>query len=692
MKKRSTYITLSLACAALLAACAQQRKLTQIQSAQMTAQLSLPAQSDFAPPVIPDAPRQDTLKITDDDGRELYVMRAVLDEEGNSVANELLDAAVITATFRNVAERRGKVSLAFNLRVPVTMQDSKWQIRFQPHFIALEDTLHADKVLITGRDYRRAQTRGYQRYNKFVAGIVNDSTYFIDYKALNIFLQRQLPKVYAFKMDTTVVSDYEFATAYGLTEQEAVAHYTAKHRKEINSRKRAKMQYMFNKYVKSPIVEKGVRIDHVLPDTKREFEYLYEEVVETRPTMKKVLLYMDGGIYEEDRLIYTIPPSDPLTFYISSLSSFAEDKTRYLTKVIERRVEANTTCSIVFASASDKLDSRLGDNASEFARIKGNITDLLLNEKFDLDSVVIAGAASPEGRRDYNEKLSLRRAESLAEFFSAFTKTRRDSILRARNAVLAAEQSARGFSLTLDGDDEAKAIQDSVQAAFEHRRDSLLHVESIPYIATSRGENWDVLDDLVAMSTELTIKEQEDYFKVRSKISDLDACEAALHAKPYYKRLRENLYPKTRLVYVDFHLHRKGMVKDTVHTTVVDSVYMAGVQAIHDMNYPLAAELLEPYQDYNTGVAYTLLDKNYTALKVLERLERTAPVNYILAILYSRTGREKEAVECYLRSVKQDPAYKHRGNLDPEVSVLIKRFNLNKEDDAEFDAIMDSYK
>ena len=688
MNTAKNYIPAAL-CALLLFGCAQQRKLREISTAQMSAQLSLPAQNDFAIPALPDVPKQDTLKIVDDDGTELYVMRAILDEDGNSVANEVLDAAVVTATFRNVAERHGRVTLAFNLHVPASMQDSRWQLRFYPHFIALDDTLHADHVLLTGRDYRRTQMKGYQRYNRFVASIVTDSTYYIDYKNLNLFLQRNLPRVYAYKMDTTIVSEYEFATAYGVTEQQALDHYTRTHAKELNARKRAKMYHMFNKYVKSPIVEDGIRIDAVLPSDRHDFDYLYEESIETRPTMKKVLLYMDGGIFEEDRLLYTIPPSDALTFYISSLSSFAEDKTRYLTKVVERRVEANTSCRVEFASASDRLDERLGDNASEMGRIKGNIRDLLLNEKFDLDSVVITGAASPEGRRDYNEKLSLRRAHSLAFFFSDFTRTTQDSIRRAHGAQLRAEEAERGVQLAFeDGDSVADSLVRADRAAFERRRDSLMNVVSVPYIAGSRGENWDVLDDLVAMSVDLTDKEREDYFHVRGKVKDLDACENALHAKPYYQRLKTKVYPGTRAVYIDFHLHRKGMVKDTVHTTVVDSVYMEGVQCIHDMDYARAAELLAPYRDYNSAVAYTLLDKNHTALEILDRLERTAPVNYIYAILYSRIGREKEAVECYLKSVKQDPAYKHRGNLDPEVSVLIKRFNLNKEDDAEFDALL----
>ena len=123
------------------------------------------------------------------------------------------------------------------------------------------------------------------------------------------------------------------------------------------------------------------------------------------------------------------------------------------------------------------------------------------------------------------------------------------------------------------------------------------------------------------------------------------------------------------------------MVKDTVHTTIVDSVYVRGVQALKDMNYDVAIPMLAPYNDYNSAVAYIGKDRNLSALQILEPMERTAPVNYLLAIIYSRIGDVQKAVECYMKSVEQEPSYQHRGNLDPEISVLIKQYGLFKEEE-----------
>ena len=46
----------------------------------------------------------------------------------------------------------------------------------------------------------------------------------------------------------------------------------------------------------------------------------------------------------------------------------------------------------------------------------------------------------------------------------------------------------------------------------------------------------------------------------------------------------------------------------------------------------------------------------------------------VLAILYSRRGDDKQAVECYLQACRQNPQFVHRGNLDPEISSLIKKY------------------
>ena len=639
----------------LASGCATSRKVRTLQTSGPRASISLAQEQDFIPDIRRDmTARRDTFTVMDGD-REILIMKAIKDEDGEMVAHDVIDAAVVTARFRNVAERHGKVDIEFQVIVPQSMQDSRWQLRFYPDMFIMQDSIRLDPVIITGNDYRRAQLKGYQQYERFLASIVTDSTKFINYHLLEIFLERNIPQLYAFKTDSTAVSDEQFASVYGVTEQQAVEHYTNSIAKRYNSRKMARRERMYRRYVKVPIVTEGLRLDTVIQSVTGDFVYRYRQTIQTRPKLRKVDVILSGEIYESDQRIYTIPRSEPLTFYISSLSSFVDNRERYLTRVIERRVEENTACYIEFASGSATVDETLGNNLKEIGRIKDNLISLMHNEKYDLDSIVVTSSASPEGAVKFNERLSQKRSEGISEYFSRWMGNYQDSLERER-----------GFAV----DEEGNII-------IERRA-------QIPMTGRSSGENWEMLDHLVERDTVMTEDEKKGYTR-SAEIRDIDQRERSLQRLGCYRHMREKLYPRLRTVRFDFHLHRKGMVKDTVHTTVLDSVYMDGVQAIRDRDYERALTLLRPYGDYNTAIAYLCMDYNASAMQILERLERTAQVNYMLAVLYSRTGDEQKAVECYVRSCSQDPSYVHRGNLDPEISVLIKRYGLNAQPEDEFD-------
>ena len=653
--KRIFDIFLAVALFTLVASCASQHKMKALQSGAFRPSLALAQEQDYIPDIRTGMKAQrDTFVVRDGD-REFIIMKAIKDEDGEMVAHDVLDAAVVTARFRNVAERNGRVDIEFQVIVPQSMQDSKWQLRFHPQMYIMQDTLDLEPVIITGADYRKAQLKGYQQYEKFLSTIVTNPDEFVNWWALELFIERNMPDLYAFKTDSTYVSDEEFASAYGVTEKEAIEHYTDKLARKANSWRLSRREKMYRKYVKVPIIKDGLRLDTVILAYNGDFIYRYVQPIQTRPKLRKVDVVLTGDIYESDKKIYDIPMSEPLTFYISSLSAFVDNGEKYLTKIIERRVEENTACYIEFASGSYKVDEKMGHNPEEIARIKDNLKTLMGSEEFVIDSIIVTSSASPEGSKSFNEKLSKQRSEGISEYFSAWMNHHQDSLERDR-----------GFSVDEDGN------------IIIHKR------KEVPMMGRSSGENWRMLDRLVERDTIMSLDQKESYFSIAS-MKDIDAREQSMQGKPYYRHLREHLYPRLRTVRFDFHLHRRGMVKDTVHTTVLDTVYMNGVQAIRDRDYERALTALRPYNDYNTAIAYLCMDYNASALQILEKLEKSAQVNYMLAVLYSRRGDEQKAVECYIRSCSQDPTYVHRGNLDPEISVLIRRYGLNAQPEDEFE-------
>ena len=643
--------------AILAGGCGGPSKIQNLQTQRLSASLAL-SRGELAEErrVIASAPR-DTITVTGENGETLLLMKAVRDDDsGEMVAHDVIDAAVVTARFRNVAERHGRVDLRFEVIVPAEMIDKKWQLQFNPDMFILGDSIRLEPVIITGSDFRSRQLRGYELYDKYLRSIITDTTAFIDWRNLNIWIARNMPELYRFRTDSSFVSEDDFHSLFGPTEADAIRHYTLWHRRHYHEKKWGRRGQKYKEYIKAPIQTEGIRLDTVLRDIEGNFVYQYTQSIQTRPKLRKVDIVLSGDIFEQEKHLYTMPRSEPLTFYISSLSAFVDTRERYLTRILERKAAANTACWVDFASGSSEIDLSLSHNETEIGRIKGNIVELLENTAFDLDSIVISASASPEGALQSNNTLAQKRAASVAAFMDSFICSWRDSVRR------------NSFSVSVAEDGTEKLVRETGPA------------QSIPFLSRSSGENWPYLGVLVDEDTVMTSGDKVSYIR-HLETADVDERERGMQAEPWYRYMRENLYPKLRTVRFDFYLHRKGMVKDTVHTTELDTLYMSGVELLKEREYEKALAILRDYRDYNTAIAYVSMDYNASAMSILNDLPRSPQVSYMLALLYARAGDDGKAVENYLRSCREDRSYVFRGNLDPEIYVLIQRYGLNKEED-----------
>ena len=646
---------------AFLLSCGPMKKIEAVRQQELSATLALSRNEIQEERKVIAATRRDTLTVHDSDGRKILIMKAVRDDEtGEMVATDVLDAAVITARFRNVAERHGRVDLRFEVIVPSSMQDSKWQLRFYPDMFMMEDSLRLESVFITGEDYRKKQIRGYELYNRYLSSIITDSLAFVNLRNVEIFIQRNLPDLYRFKCDSTVVTDEQaaaFESRWGLHEKEIIEHYTNRFAWRYNEMKKERKGVMYARYVKAPIVTEGIRLDTVLRNSDGDFVYHYTQTIKTRPRLRKVDIVLSGDIYEADQRIYSMQRSAPLTFYISSLSAFVDGTERYLSHIVERQVSANTACYVDFETGKADINPEMGHNGTELGRIRRNLCQLLDNRQLEMDSIVIAASASPEGAEKANIALSEKRAGSVADYFGRYIRHYRDSVRRLEGLVITVDEKGR----------ESLARQ---KPSFPE----------ISFRSRSNGENWDMLSLLVDQDSLLSPSDVRSYMRHLQE-DDPDRREAALQREPYYRYLREKLYPRLRTVRFDFYLHRKGMVRDTVRTTVLDTVYMKGVAALRDRDYPKALEYLRDYKDFNTAIAYVSMDYNASAMAILQKLERTPQVNYMLALLYARNEDDQKAVQCYLNACREDRSYVFRGNLDPEIYTLIQRYGLNSNEE-----------
>lgn len=566
--------------------------------------------------------RIDSIRGTLSEGPVL--MNAIRDSEtGEMVATDVITASKVTARFRNVAERAGYVSISFDVTVPSAMSDSRWQLKISPDMRIENDTLPLDPIFITGAMYRAAQLRGYERYQAFLASIVTDPSDLVYLGQLEVFLERHFPETYAMKTDSSFVSDPQAENLFGVTQRQALEHYRKHFRIRLNERRKGMTDRMFRKYVKDPIVTEGIRLDTVLTGDEGDFIYRYIHTFRSRPGLKKVAVSLRGSMYERGEMLLQLPFPEDLTYYISSLTTLADTRPKYRMIVLERTVYDNTKALIDFRQGRSDVDTSLGDNRSELLRIRRCIDDVVSREEFVLDSLVVVASCSPEGAYSLNRKLSQARSKAMLDYMREFVP--------------------------------------------EYWRDSL-RTSELP-------ENWEQLEKLVESDTSLQENGRQRILEVIRGDELPDVRERRLSKMVEYRYLREKLYPQLRSVRFDFHLHRAGMIKDTVHTTELDTVYMAGLQALKDMEYKTAVTILRPYDDYNSALAFMSADYNHSALDVLGRLDDGDPkVCYLKAMVLMRLGQEEEAMKYFELALAYDPYLEYRANLDPEMYKLVNKY------------------
>jgi len=624
MKEKTIYILCCLTGITLLSSCSTVVRMNINDLRKQNAGVSLflptqtPRESDTYKYIV-SKPDTDTLTMTGNDGRKYYLMRGTMDSTGTANLSEPLNEVVITAKFKNIAERNGSVRMAFDIHVPSTMLNPQWQVRLTPKAVLYEDTVSLEVLLLTGKQYKERQMRGYELYNRFLAGIITDTSLLMHTGLLETFIQRNIPRIAALRNDTALVDTDSIRGLYGISLEEAREHFMKTLAIQRNNIKKSQTDEKYRRFVKDPVITYGFRLDTLIGDNTEDFRYTYHQALGTRPGLRQIDVCLTGGIYYQGEKLYSIPPSEPVTFYVSSFATMTEDIQRYVTKVIERRVELNTRAAINFMAGKSDIDTGYMDNHAELQYIQSTISGLLSSGEYLADSLIITASCSPEGSYRFNSQLARKRAESIAGF--------------------------------IDG------------------KDFRLIERHIP-------ENWERLYDLIRKDS--TVNDLTGILDICAETSH-DKREHLLSAHPEYPYIKEHLYPVLREVEFQFCLHRKDMVKDTIHTTEPDTVYSAGVQAIKDRDYSKAVRLLGSYRDINSALAFLAMDYNASAMNILEDLPVSGKRDYLLAVAHSRNGNEKKAVEYFLSAVNQERSLRFRGNLDPEISRLIDKYDIATE-------------
>lgn len=614
---------------------------------------------------------------------------------GEYITQMELSEITVVAKSKQVAERNGKINLDFIVTVPGELISNKWQVQLTPVAYKPADTLYLDRIFLSGADFAKMQKKGYMRYQAFMNSIIPDSLYlqklfdekgyrkalaeleeeyFQAWKHEVISKERWIDwsdktnarfALFNYKMERNkqAIAGYnsilEYLPAYRLRREMdgkyipskwkifAEGNYKIRTRnitpedsasitkrftdyaKMAENRKRKEQAgEMYEKYVRFPY--EAARLDTVIKEGDN-FVYYYKQELPATENTKKIDLTLNGQILSKDETRTQLPPSDTITYFISSMVQFLDRSPRYKKKIITRKDEVNLRAYVTYRSGTTEFSEDIGDNRTEIDKVFETIHGINYTGEFLIDSIRMTATSSPEGSADMNLFLSKGRALALKKY------------------------------LALRSDD-----REGVDTLFRPR-----------WI----GEDWNRLHELISADDSL---ENKTYLlHIMKETDNPDNREYALRKYPSdYKRIREKHYPLLRGVEFKFHLHRRNMLQDTIVMPVIDTTYMQAVKMIEDRQYRQALAVLDTHYpgDYNTAVCLMSLGYDKRALEIMTEQPDSSDRNYLLAILYSRLKREEDALKMYVKSCDQDASKIWRGRLDPEINKLIVTYNLYKDE------------
>ena len=375
----------------------------------------------------------------------------------------------------------------------------------------------------------------------------------------------------------------------------------------------------FNRFVKFPYPE-DVRLDSLV-EGRSTVTYYYSQAVKTDETSKKMLVTLQGQVLAVDDSAYRLPPSDTLSYVVSSMLSFVDTVPRYRIKVIDKFVTVEDRNYIQFFVGDTRVVDTLGDNRRQLDKISGLMRQIVEQQEFYVDTITLTAASSPEGAYTFNARLSQGRAAALKRYL------------------------VRRYGRSID---------------------TMLIVRWV-------AENWPELTQRIR--TDKSIENREAILALIASEKNPDRREQAIRLRfpKEYAYIRSVIYPQLRAVNFRYNLRRKGMVKDTIHTTELDTTYARGVELLQKRKYAKALYILNDYNDRNTVVAHLSLDHNERAMELLAAMPEDAATEYLRAIACSRLGRKAEGREHFLEACRLDGRMEYRGNLDPEIAELLKQ-------------------
>ena len=388
-------------------------------------------------------------------------------------------------------------------------------------------------------------------------------------------------------------------------------------------------------------------------------KFIYSQKVPADENSARMKVYVVGNVLSGRGGKYSLPKSDTLTYLVSSMTRFIDKTPRYVRKIITRDAEANTSVNFYFPQNDFNLDETIDVNRQGVKKVKDLTLALMTDPVYRIDSLTLFATSSPEGSWLLNGEIARKRAKSIRDVLAKEFTVLYDSL----SVGTAVEMDEAGNLIHREVKDEIPDLP------------NLIKVRTVP-------EDWDKLRRLIVSDPDFK-GHKDAILRIIDREQDPDRREWLIKSqyKPEYAYMLDKLYPVIRAVDFRFSLSRRGMKQDTIYTNEPDTTYVRAVEYLEKRKYAQALEILRPYDDVNTAIAYMSMGYDKAALRIFEKSPQTAENKYMQAILQARLGNEEKAVRLLLTAAEMDGQMKFRANLDPELSELVKKYGLFKEEE-----------
>ncbi|MFV0537011.1 MAG: hypothetical protein ACK5M3_06500 [Dysgonomonas sp.] len=633
-----------------------------------------------------------------------------------------LSEVVVTAKSRFTPEHEGKVNIDFVLRVPKQVLSSKWRVTLSPKLLHNDSIIPLKDVVLKGQDFYDMQKKDYKAYDDYLNSIVEKTDYdsvFLDKKGIDkdirnrqdfyykeYFSDWKAQKTYEDKIAKWEAKQKELVLKQNAYKKRLFHEYARKaldekikkftqgkdttgiyerHMRQYNKKVKkmpiywdkryeahqleapklkndakqlggisnqvitkkdsveiSKHRYFFNDIAQNEMkaelkdevfptmvpfpYEKDVQLDSIVT-ASRDVVYYYKYRYPVTPGLKRLRLTMEGRVDAIDKSTYTMGDIDTISYFISSLSQLADTSLVYKTTKLHRDVYNRMTAYVKFPNKKSTLDVDYKDNKTQLKSILDTYYAFTKDRIYGLDSAVVQVSSSLDGSFEDNASLSEKRSIEIKNYIKR----------------------------SLGGEIDV---------------DRVFKTEHI-------SEDWNTLVKEIQKRSDL--KNKTAILDMLSNAINPDATEDDIKRlyKADYTIIRDSIYPLLEKVDVEFNMHRTDMSEQTEVRKEYRDGYEEGLRLLLEREYWKAMDILANYPDYNAALCLTCLGYNAKAYDLLKGLPKTANNEYLLAILAERLNKGEDAAEHLMESFRLDSSKIYRAPLDPEVTAIMKKYNLN---------------